>query len=76
VDHEKLAKLQQDCSLVDAEETLRAAFWEDTRTIVKEWRKAKGLPEHPLATFRKSGYVERVTAERREKNLGASASYA
>ena len=76
VDHEKLAKLQRDCSLVDAEETLRAAFWEDTRDVVKRWRKAKGLPENPLDTFRKSGYIERVTAERRERNLDASASYA
>ena len=76
VDHEKLAKLQQSCSLVDAEETLRGAFWEDTREVVKEWRKSKGLAENPLAAFRNSGYLERITAERREKNLGASASYA
>ena len=76
VDHEKLAKLQQSCALVDAEETLRGAFWEDTREVVKEWRKSKGLAENPLAAFRNSGYLERITAERRERNLGASASYA
>src|SRR5215831_19239758 len=44
VDHEKLDKLQQQCSLVDAEETLRGAFWEDTRNVVRDWRKAQGLP--------------------------------
>ena len=76
VDHEKLATLQQECSLVDAEETLRGAFWEDTREVVKAWRKAKGLPENPLEAFRQSGYLGRVTAERREKNMGGSASYA
>jgi L-rhamnose isomerase / sugar isomerase len=76
VDHERLAELQQSCSLVDAEETLRGAFWQDTREVVKEWRKAKGLPENPLEAFRASDYLEKVTAERREKNLGASASYA
>src|SRR5215471_4542193 len=76
VDHEKLAKLQLDCSLVDAEETLRGAFWEDTRNVVKEWRMAKGLPENPLEAFRQSGYLERVTAERREKNMGSAAGYA
>src|SRR5690242_9727339 len=76
VDHERLAKLQQSCSLVDAEETLRCAFWEDTREVVKEWRKSKGLAENPLAAFRNSGYLGRITAERRERNLGASASYA
>src|SRR5215471_6767016 len=76
VDHERLARLQQGCSLVDAEETLRGAFWEDTRRAVEEWRKAKGLPEDPLEAFRQSGYLERVTAERREKNMGSAAGYA
>ena len=76
VNHERLATLQQDCSLVDAEETLRSAFWNDTRPIVKEWRKAKGLPEDPLQVFRESGYLERITRERREGNLGATVSYA
>jgi L-rhamnose isomerase/sugar isomerase len=76
VDHEKLAKLQQGCSLLDAEETLRGAFWEDTRNVVKEWRQGKGLPESPLEAFRASGYLERITAERQERNFGASASYA
>ena len=76
VDHGELARLQLDCSLVDAEETLRGAFWEDTRNVVKEWRMAKGLPENPLEAFRQSGYLERITAERRERNLGASAGYA
>ena len=76
VNHEQLAKMQQDCSLVDAEEELRGAFWEDTRSIVKEWRKSKQLPEDPMQAFRESGYLEKVTAERRQKNIGASASYA
>jgi L-rhamnose isomerase / sugar isomerase len=76
VDHTGLQEFQQRCSLVDAEETLRGAFWQDTRALVKEWRKAKGLPEDPMRAFRESGYLERVTRERREKNLGASVSYA
>jgi len=76
VDHERLAKLQQDCSLVDAEETLRGAFWQDVRPAIREWRKARGLPEDPMQAFRSSGYLERVTRERAEKNIGATASYA
>ena len=76
VDHERLSKLQQNCTLVDAEETLRGSFWQDTRPMVKEWRKAKGLPEEPLQAFREGGYLERITRERREKNLGATVSYA
>ncbi|HWT88619.1 MAG TPA: TIM barrel protein [Candidatus Angelobacter sp.] len=76
VDHERLAGLQQSCSLVDAEETLRGAFWTDTRSIVAEWRKSKGLPSDPLLAFRESGYLERVSRERSARNSGASASYA
>jgi L-rhamnose isomerase/sugar isomerase len=76
VNHERLAKLQQDCSLVDAEETLRGAFWQDTRGLVKEWRKEKGLPADPMQAFRESGYLERITRDRRERNLGATVSYA
>ena len=34
------------------------------------------LPEDPMQAFRESGYLERVTQERGEKNRGASASYA
>src|SRR5271170_1334469 len=76
VDHGRLAKLQQDCSLIDAEETLRGAFWLDVRPAVREWRKSRGLPEDPLLAFRSSGYLERVTRERSEGNRGTSASYA
>jgi L-rhamnose isomerase / sugar isomerase len=76
VDHQGLQKFQQSCSLVDAEETLRGAFWHDTRALVKAWRKAKGLPEDPIKAFRESGYLERITRERGERNLGASVSYA
>jgi len=75
-DHARLAKLQQECALIDAEETLRAAFWQDVRPAVREWRKTRGLPEDPRAAFCASGYLERVTRERGEKNRGATASYA
>src|SRR5438876_3792354 len=76
VDHERLAKFQEQCCLVDAEEALRGAFWQDTRSIVKEWRRAKGLPDDPLQAFRQSGYLERIVRERSEKNIGITPSYA
>ena len=76
VDHERLANLQQKCALVDAEETLRGAFWQDVRPAIRAWRKSHGLPEDPMEAFRGSGYLERITRERADKNLGASASYA
>jgi L-rhamnose isomerase/sugar isomerase len=76
VDYERLAKLQQSCSLVDAEECLRGAFWADVRPMLREWRRAHNLPEDPMDAFRQSGYLERITKERKERNLGATASYA
>ena len=76
VNHARLEGLQEKCSLVDAEETLRSAFWQDTRPMVREWRKSKGLPEDPLQAFRESGYLERATGERTARNLGGASSYA
>ncbi len=76
VNHEQLAKLQQDTSLIDAEETLRGAFWQDVRPAIREWRKSRGLPENPMQAFRESGYLERITAERSESNRNTTASYA
>src|SRR6266702_107898 len=57
VDHEQLAMLQQSCSLVNAEETLRDAFWQDVRPAIREWRKSHGLPQDPMKAFRESGYL-------------------
>ena len=76
VDHGSLARLQQECSLVDAEETLRGAFWQDVRPAIQEWRKSRNLPADPMQAFRTSGYLERITRERSEKNRNATASYA
>jgi L-rhamnose isomerase/sugar isomerase len=42
-----MAPLQQSCSLVEAEETLRGAFWYDARPSIREWRRSHGLPELP-----------------------------
>jgi L-rhamnose isomerase/sugar isomerase len=76
VDHQRLASLQQRCSLVEAEECLRSAFWEDVRPVLREWRRSRGLPEDPLQAFRNSGYLEKITAERRERNAELAATYA
>jgi L-rhamnose isomerase/sugar isomerase len=76
VDREKLAGLQQECRLVEAEECFRGAFWTDVRPLVKEWRVARGLPADPMKTLVESGYVEKVTAERSSKNAKSASSYA
>lgn len=76
VDHARLAAHQARSAVVDAEECLKDAFATDVRPFVRAWRRAKGLPEDPLAAFRASGYLARAEAERREKNLHAASSYA
>ena len=76
VDRERLSGLQHSCSLVEAEECLRSAFWYDVRPVVRGWRTARGLPEDPLQAFAESGYLARATKERRDRNVGAVASYA
>lgn len=76
VDHEQLGPLQRECDLVKAEECFRAAFWEDVRPVVREWRRARGNPEDPLEALRKSGYVERISGERGAKNARVLTTYA
>lgn len=76
VDYEKLSQFQQECRLIEAEECLRTAFWTDTRPVVREWRTSHHLPADPLAAFRESGYIERISLERKEKNQAGASSYA
>jgi len=75
VDHEALASAQARCQLVDAESVLRDAFSTDVRPIIAEWRTANRLPVNPLDAFRQSGYLERITDERRGR-ISATSSYA
>jgi L-rhamnose isomerase/sugar isomerase len=76
VDHARLKVLQDSCQLVEAEEAFRSAFWTDVRPIVRQWREKNGLATDPLAALHKSGYVERIAAERGAKNVAAASSYA
>ena len=64
VDREELARLQDSCDLVAAEELFRGAFWRDVRPLCAEWRKARGLPVSPLEALREGGYVERISLQR------------
>jgi L-rhamnose isomerase/sugar isomerase len=75
VDRDRLAKYQQSCDLVAAEELYRGAFWRDVRPLTTEWRVARGLPADPLAELRANGYVERIAAERGSRSSAVS-SYA
>src|SRR6201996_6797299 len=76
VDQTRLAELQQECRLGEAEECFRGAFWEDVRPVVRDWRVARGLPAEPLKALAESGYVEKITRERGSKNARSVSSYA
>jgi len=76
VDTKKLATAQKNCNLVDAESTLQEAFANDVRPAIQQWRDSKGLPKDPMAAFRQSGYLERITKERAAKNAHSVSSYA
>ncbi len=75
VDFAALTKAQQEQRLIDAENTYKDAFSTDVRPVVREWRRSKGLAEDPLAAFRESGYMERITRERAGRTAAVS-SYA
>jgi L-rhamnose isomerase/sugar isomerase len=76
VNHAELAEAQGKADLVEAEELLRNAFATDVRPLLREWRKKLGIGEEPLKAFRESGYLERITRERGERNSAATGSYA
>jgi L-rhamnose isomerase/sugar isomerase len=76
VDHKKLAACQTACELVDAETCLKDAFSTDVRPVIREWAISKGLPADAMSAFRQSGYLEKITADRGQKNMAAISSYA
>jgi L-rhamnose isomerase/sugar isomerase len=76
IDQQKLAELQQECRLVEAEELFRGAFWTDVRPMVQAWREARGLPADPLKELASSGYVDRISDERGARNASSVSSYA
>lgn len=76
VDRERLNELQAAGKIVEAEECLRDAFWTDVRPALAEWRIRRGRPPNPLEALRTSGYVERITCERCERNAALTTSYA
>ena len=59
-----------------AETLLQNAFATDVRPPIVEWRRSHRLPDDPMAAFRESGYLERITAQRRHRAAAPSSSYA
>ena len=76
VNHAALTDAQMKCDLIRAESLLQDAFNSDVRPEIQEWRDSKGLPQDPLKAFQESGYLERITKERAERNSRSVTSYA
>jgi L-rhamnose isomerase/sugar isomerase len=76
IEFDRLAELQDACRLVEAEECFRSAFWTDVRPAIRAWRERRGLAADPLKELASSGYVERISRERREHNRQATSTYA
>ena len=76
VNLELLSGHQKTCDLVSAENCLKDAFSSDVRPAIREWNEAHKLPADPLAEFRASGYLEKITTLRAEKNSRNISSYA
>jgi L-rhamnose isomerase/sugar isomerase len=76
VDHGQLQNAQTAADIIVAEECLKDAFATDVRPIIEDWRRSKGLAPNPLHSLRASGYMEKISRERAEKNAAAISSYA
>jgi L-rhamnose isomerase/sugar isomerase len=76
VNYQDVAAAQSKAELVRAESLLQDAFATDVRPAIQEWRASKGLPKDPMEAFRQSGYLERITVERAERNSRSISSYA
>ena len=80
VDRAKLQDAQAQRNIVDAEECLRAAFYTDVKPLLAQWRSGHGLAVDPMAAYRASGYVEKITVEReaarKERGENSSPAYA
>jgi len=48
----------------------------DVRPVIREWALSRGLPADQWTRFDKAGNLERITAERRQRNLSPDSSYA
>lgn len=64
VDTEALSTAQESGDVLGANTIFMDAFYTDVRPALSQWRAERGLPSDPMAAFAKSGYQERVDAER------------
>jgi L-rhamnose isomerase / sugar isomerase len=64
VDRDALAKAQNDGDVLEANAVLMDAYNTDVRPLLAEVRADAGLDPDPVGAYRRSGYQERIVAER------------
>ena len=64
VDQDALNAAQKSGDVLAAHEVLMDAFNTDVRPMIREWREAKGIDGEPMKAYAKSGYAEKIAAER------------
>lgn len=74
IDFDQLQKHQLTGAVVDAERLMKHAFGADVIEVIGEWRTDRGLAADPLIAFRESGYLAKISEERRTRReaLGVS----
>ena len=64
VDREQLAKAQQSGDVLAANDVFMDAYHTDVRPMLAELRTEQGLDPDPVGAYRRSGYQERIAADR------------
>jgi len=64
VDQAALEAAQRTGDVLGANGVLMDAYWTDVRPLLQDVRKEMGLDPDPMAAFARSGYLERIAAER------------
>jgi L-rhamnose isomerase/sugar isomerase len=64
VDRSALAERERAGDVLGGHEVMMDAFSTDVRPALRQWRVDRGLPADPAASYRASGYADRIAAER------------
>jgi L-rhamnose isomerase / sugar isomerase len=64
VDRDALVDAEQSGDVLAGNAVMMDAFYTDVRAGLAEWRAGRGLPADPIEAYRRSGYAEKITAER------------
>ncbi|QBE49102.1 L-rhamnose isomerase [Leucobacter triazinivorans] len=64
LDGEALAAARSDNDVLAANEIFMDAFYTDVRPALAAWRESRGLPADPMRAYARSGYQQRIEADR------------